>query len=134
MTDDPFYPSGGTGAPPTGERRKAGDRRHDAVPIVGESDHQETLRSLLDHHGRSVVASLVAEPENPQDPNAVAVVIEEGRVGYLNADIAKRYGTVLNERATPFRCPATLHGGDWDSPTIHVVLDFSLVYVAARKT
>ena len=133
MTHDPYYPSGAKGAPPTGEQRTMRDRRHDAMAIVGGADYQEALRSILGEHGRSVVVSLVPLPENPHDPNAVAVVIEKRTVGYLNTDVAKRYGPVLKACSTPMKCPATLHGGEWDVPTIHVVLDFSLVYAASHR-
>lgn len=111
-----------------------GSRRRDFLAIVGESDHQEALRSLLDQHGRSVLASLVPEPAKPHDLYTVAVVIDQGKVGYLTSDVAKKYGPILSARTTPMMCPAELHGGEWDTPTIRVVLDFSLVYAAARGT
>jgi len=131
---DFFNPTGDKGAPPGVERRIMGNRRRDFLAVVGELDHQEALRCLLDQHGRSVLASLVPEPANPHDLHAVAVVIDERKVGYLTSDVAKKYGPILSARTTPIMCPAELHGGEWDTPTIRVVLDFSLVYAAARGT
>jgi hypothetical protein len=109
------------------------DGRHDEMTIVGEVGYQECLRSLLDDLGRSVVVSLVPEPENAHDANAVAVVITERTVGYLSDGVARRYGEFLRARSTPVRCPAVLEGGRWDVPTIHVVLDFRSVYAASRE-
>src|SRR3972149_3039835 len=121
-------------APPTGERRAMRDRRDNDMAIVGGSDYQEALRYLVDQHGRSVLASPGPDPQNPHDPNAVAIVIEEQKVGYLTADVAKRYGPVLGARSAPMRCPVELHGGEWDVPSVHVLLDFSMVYAASRQT
>jgi hypothetical protein len=120
--------------PSGGERRVMGSRRNDAMAIVGALDHQEALRCLLDRGGRSVVAALVPEPTHPQDPDAVAVVIDQTRVGYLAAGVARKYGPILSSQAAPMLCPAQLHGGEWDMPIIRVILDFSPVYAASRST
>jgi hypothetical protein len=133
MIDDPYYPFKGKGVPPTRERRIMSDGRHDEMTIVGEARHQECLRSLLDDLGRSVVVSLVPEPENARDADAIAVVVGERTVGYLSDGVAKTYGRVLRARSTPVRCSGVLEGGRWDVPTIHVVLDFRPVYAASRE-
>ena len=59
--------------PPGSERRAMGYRRRDWVAIVGEADHQDVLRKLLDQQGRHNLASLVSEPAHSQDPMAIAV-------------------------------------------------------------
>lgn len=112
-----------------------GYRRDNAMPIVGAVgalDRQEALRWLLDRHGRSLVASLAPEPANPDDPSAVAVIVEDRKIGYLPVEVAKRYGPMLSSRLSPMTCAAELHGGEWDMPTISVLLDFSPVYAASH--
>ena len=121
--------------PPTGsERRAMGYRRRDWVAIVGEADHQDVLRKLLDQQGRHNLASLVSEPAHSQDPTAIAVAIDGCTVGYLSPELARTYGVVLNSSETARACPASLSGGEWDQPYITVVVDFSRVYLAARNT
>jgi hypothetical protein len=131
---DPFYPPNDQGLTSTGERRLMGARRRDSIAIVGESDHQEALRDLLDKHGPSTFASLKPDPGHHEDPHAVAVVIDERMVGYLSPEVAKKYGAVIGVMAPPPKCQADLHGGEWDMPHITVVLDFSEIYAAARRT
>ena len=129
-----FDPPGDNQVPPTGERRAMGYRRRDWVAIIGEADHQDVLRRLLDQQGRHMLASLVSEPEHSQNPTAIAVAIEGCTVGYLSPELVKAYGVVLNSRGTACAYPASLSGGDWDQPYITVVIDFANVYVAARDT
>ena len=131
---DLFGPAGENRPPPTGERRMMGYRRRDWVAIVGEADHQDVLRRLLDQQGRYMLASLVPEPEHSHDPNAIAVAIDGCTVGSLSPDLARTYGVVLSSTETARACPATLNGGEWDQPYLTVVLDFSRVYTAARDT
>jgi len=73
-------------------------------------------------------ASLVAEPANAYDANAVAVAIEPfGKVGYLPRDIAKRYSPLLVAAGGIARCPVQLRGGTGSKPSIGVVLDAARV-------
>ncbi len=123
-----------TRLPPSSERRAMGYRRRDWVAIVGEADHQDVLRKLLDQQGRHNLASLVPEPADSQDPTAIAVTIDGCTVGYLSPELARTYGMVLNSSETARACPASLNGGEWDQPYIAVVIDFSRVYLAARNT
>jgi len=120
--------------PPGSERRAMGYRRRDWVAIVGEAEHQDVLRKLLDQQGRHSLASLVSEPAHSQDPTAIAVAIDGCTVGYLSPELARTYGVVLHSRETARACPASLSGGEWDQPYITVVVDFSRVYLAARNT
>jgi hypothetical protein len=97
------------------------------VAVVGESHYQEALRAakatqpLVDEP--VVRASLVPEPTNPFDANAVAVHIEPfGTVGYLRRELAKTYSHAL-QQAGSAQCPAKLYGGTADKPSIGVVLD-----------
>ena len=128
-----FDPPGDNQPPPTGERRVMGSRRRDWVAIVGEADHQDVLRRLLDQQGRHMLASLVSEPHS-EDPTGITVAIDGCTVGYLSPELARTYGTVLNSWETTRTCPASLSGGEWDQPYITVVVDFSRAYLAARGT
>ena len=119
---------------PAGERRVMGYRRRDWVAIIGEADHQDVLRRLLDQLGRHLLASFVSEPEHTQGPNAIAIVIDGSAVGYLSPELARTYGVVLSSSETIRTCPATLNGGEWDQPYVTVLLDFSRVYAAARDS
>jgi HIRAN domain-containing protein len=99
------------------------------VGVVGESHYQETLRAAKRARPQDeepvFMASLVPEPDNAYDPNAVAVVIEPfGRVGYIAREIAKRYSPILRKaEPTVTTCPAQLRGGSVSKPSIGVVLD-----------
>jgi NAD-dependent DNA ligase len=64
-----------------------------AVPIVGESRHQEVLEELsASNRGTNkVTASLILEDTNPHDPNAVRVEVNHKHVGYLSREMAKVY-------------------------------------------
>jgi hypothetical protein len=119
---------------PDSERRVMGYRRSDWVAIIGEADHQDVLRRLLDQQGRHLLASLVPETEPVQGPNAIAVAIEGQTVGYLSPELARTYGGILGSSETARACPATLNGGEWDQPYLTVLLDFSGVYTAARDS
>ena len=129
---DLFGPAGENRPVPTDERRVMGYRRRNWVAIVGEADHQDVLRRLLDQQGRDVLTSLVPEPEHPHDPNAIAVAIDGYTVGYLSPELARTYGVFLSSGETARACPAMLNGGEWDQPYLTVVLDFSRIYAAAR--
>jgi hypothetical protein len=86
-----------------------------------------------DPRGLWFEATLVPEPDNPDDPNAVAVRNESGeRVGYLRRSVAKQYQARLAQlgRVT---CPARLRGGTARKPNIGVVLDFSGVYERLKE-
>jgi hypothetical protein len=89
-------------------------------PIVGESHYQLEIEAIAG--GRSedgarnilVDALLIPEPNNPYDPNAVAVKIENETVGYLSRDTAKLFCRAL--AASGFEivsCEAVINGG-WD--------------------
>ena len=89
--------------------------------VVGESKYQDALSNICgghceEGHEHECVAELVPEPDNPYDPNAVAVLIEGEKVAYLSRFDAKRYLDELarlghaGDRAS---CNAMINGG-WD--------------------
>lgn len=64
--------------------------------VVGESNYQAALAKICGGHNREgheleTVAVLTPEPTNAYDPNAVMVVIEDRKIGYLSRDDAPRY-------------------------------------------
>ena len=111
-----------------------------AVHVVGVSYRQPTLERLalfgtttaeqyladLEGEARSLVrenekrwfqAVLSREPDNPHDPNAIAVhAAGHGLVGYLDRQAAIDYGPVFAELdrqgVKVAACPAKLTGGD----------------------
>jgi hypothetical protein len=102
------------------------------VKVVGESHYQEALRALVRHcvpaeDGRpGFPAVLVREPENPFDPNAIAVHGPTGPVGYLPRENAARYSqTFAKLREAGYdggSCGGLLNGGDREPPNYGVVL------------
>lgn len=62
----------------------------DLIEVVGESFYREALRELARSHGagRSLAATLVCDPANPYDRNAVKVMIEGQQVGHLPRELA----------------------------------------------
>lgn len=98
--------------------------------VVGESHYQPALRKL--RNGRHMatdnyfVADIVAEPENPHDPNACAVYIEGLKVGYLPRDAAADFHQQVADMAVAgtwrFQTKAKLSGGWGDRPMVGVLL------------
>ena len=93
-------------------------RGRQLINVAGESHYQEALRELAGTAGGDVVrieveASLVPEPDNPHDPNAVMVQISERLVGYLPRDAAVAYGPILQAvagRGRTAACEAMIAG------------------------
>ena len=92
------------------------------VEVVGESHHQNELLSLTGGRRRyggvkvELVAELVPEPTNRFDPNAVAVSIEDRRVGYLRREHVEWLGPLVDESLDLHglaTCRAMIRGG-WD--------------------
>lgn len=72
------------------------------VRVVGTSHYQD---ALLELSGRTAdeeirvekVAVFVPEPDNPHDPNAIAVHIDGRLVGYLSRDENRRWLDVVKD-------------------------------------
>jgi hypothetical protein len=100
--------------------------------VVGESHYQDALqrakRSQPGEDEPVFMATLVREPQNTYDTNAIAVLIDPfGTVGYIAREIARRMAPIIDAAApTPVRCPAQLRGGSPTKPSIGVVLDSAL--------
>jgi hypothetical protein len=102
------------------------------VPVAGTSHRQEVLVRIAGdalRRGEHVAftALLVPEPENPHDPNAIAVIAEgHGPVGYFGRRDAVRYRALAEEllrRGAIGVCEAFLTGGWDDRATIGVRLE-----------
>jgi hypothetical protein len=68
------------------------------LEVVGEASYQDNLWRIVGGHGASdehvrveVYAVLVAEADNPYDPNAISVWVQGLKVGYLSREDARRY-------------------------------------------
>jgi hypothetical protein len=69
------------------------------TPIVGEASYQGAIERVAggkreDGVDMYVLASLVPEPDNPYDRNAIAIQIDERTVGYLDREKALAYQPV----------------------------------------
>ena len=90
-----------------------------AFPVVGESHHQAVLADIAGGRSQDSVkkfcaALLVPEPDNPYDPQAVAVYIGRAPVGFLSRAVTSEFLEAL-ERSGYSRaaCEAVIVGG-WD--------------------
>lgn len=92
------------------------------VPVVGGLGYVERVRRLPS----SFTAVVVPEPENRYYPNAVAVLVNGEKVGYLPPEISRRYFEPLKAMAgLPPSCPGR-HAtpSDRQSFGVELVLDF----------
>lgn len=112
------------GAPPRAfalnTRRLTGTGNYD-VAAVGESNYQEELWAGAggfrpEHVRVNATVVLMLEPENPQDPGAIAVHLEDGaKVAYLSRHRAAEYAAPLQELAATGQvgtCAAVIVGGN----------------------
>lgn len=82
--------------------------------VVGEASYQRALANICNGKGlysaeRQCMATLIPEPDNPHDVNAVKVVIERQLVGYLARQHAVEYRQHIGDRAS--WCEAKIVGG-----------------------
>jgi hypothetical protein len=83
------------------------------VRVVGTSHYQPALLELTQRRGEEEirlekVAVLVPEPENPHDADAIAVFVDERKVGYLARDENRRWRDVVAGRVVG--CEAMIAG------------------------
>ncbi len=103
--------------------------------VVGESHYQQALSATnancsIEFGGaRAFSATLLPEPSNPHDPNAVAVHSPEGKLGYLSRDNAEVYRELFAEVTGRGyhggTCNAHLVGGEPAKPAFGVVLELA---------
>lgn len=107
----------------TGAVRLVRPQRQDAVlEVVGEGRYQPALlaltggRTIEGPANRDHIATLVAEPTNPYDENAISVRVGGRLVGYLTREDGIRYQPVVRwaaDKGRTIACEAFLIGG-WD--------------------
>jgi hypothetical protein len=97
-----------------------------SVSVVGESHYQAELRRIA-KDGRTFVAALIPEPENPVHPLAIRVCANDGgTVGHLSRGDARAYREVfekLSKHGKVAACKGKLIGGYGDKHSFGVVLD-----------
>ena len=86
------------------------------VEIVGESFYRKAISEVIALGGSGVPlwASLIPEPTNPYDPNAVKVVIAGKHVGHLSREVAIVFLPVaqkIRELGCEVQCSAIIGGG-----------------------
>lgn len=108
-----------------------------AFNVVGESYRQGLLSKMAggrtpDGVNKRVWVWITPEPNNPHDPNAVRIVLDNTTVAYLAADIAPKYKKRM--RALGYSstacCEAVICGG-WKRPggdTGHFGLKLDLIW------
>ncbi len=87
----------------------------DDLEVVGESNYQSALWAIcggrLGERVRCpITAVLVPEPQNAYDPNAIAVVIAEQTVGYLDRQTAAQYVRSLHDQMASHGAHIGLNG------------------------
>jgi len=85
------------------------------LQVVGESFYQDALRQVIAGDARNrvrveIVAVLMAETDNPYDPNAVSIWIDGLRVGHLSRADAARYRPGLLALESSYGRPIALGG------------------------
>ena len=90
--------------------------------VAGESHHRVEIESIVGTNragvGALVDADLIAEPDNPYDPNAVAVLISGRKCGHLGRADAPRWAPALaraRELGLVLSARAAVIGG-WQRP------------------
>lgn len=88
------------------------------LDIVGESRYQDALDTIVggkteDGHEFECEATLERERDNPNDPNAVAVFIEDKKVGYLSRAHARRLSAILDNKKLDGGVAEAMIVGGW---------------------
>jgi collagen type III alpha len=95
-----------------------------AVGVAGESQYRSAIERVSGGPSRDgvewdCVARLVPEPTNPYDTEAVAIFIDDEKVGYLSREAARAYGPTakaLAGRGLVGDTEAVIRGG-WNRST-----------------
>lgn len=98
----------------------------DLVGIVGESFRQDALMRLLAAHpDRACLVKLIAEPDNPVDPNAIKVVSadDDAMLGYISRAEAVGFHAAVDALGANTRYCAKLWGGTDDQPSVGLWFD-----------
>lgn len=94
-----------------------------SVGIVGESQYQRPIRQLR----AGDPLNLHHEFENPYDPNAIAVLTDDGsKIGYIPRD-SWLTGVIVDEGRAVAARVKTIEGGDRRRPSLGVVIEVEIV-------
>lgn len=87
------------------------------LEVVGESHYRDNFDRIAEAYQApgpdtsfGVIATLEPEPNNPHDPNAVAVKVLGLKVGHLPANTAAQYQPAIIRLATKHRAPIAVRG------------------------
>jgi HIRAN domain len=101
------------------------------IPVAGLQYHELAVRETLAAiaAGTEADALLLPEPSNPHDPNAIAVYMAGGHVGYLPRDVAAVMQPALismsvSHGGMPAGCPALVSTADGKSRIV-LTIDLS---------
>lgn len=89
--------------------------------VVGEGSYQDALDFIAGGktkkgHEIERLATLIREPHNPHDKNAIAVIIDGRKVGYIARTEAKVMATMIDQRGySQLTADAMIVGGWTDS-------------------
>jgi hypothetical protein len=99
------------------------------IPVVGGLAYRERIERLRS----SFTATLVPEPDNRYLPQAIAVLADGDKVGYVAREVARRYFEALRARDPDayVSCAARrATRSDHDTSGVELLLDFSELPVA----
>jgi hypothetical protein len=94
------------------------------IPVVGGLGYRERIERLP----ISFIATLMPEPENRYLPQAIAVMADREKVGYVAPEIARRYFEPLRARVSDaaVSCPARRSSrSDHETSGVELLLDFT---------
>ena len=98
------------------------DALRQRIPVVGGLGYIERVRRLPS----AFTATLAVEPDNRYLPNAIAVLVDRDKVGYVAPEIARRYYPSLQSAEGPVTCPGRRAAhSDHETSGVELLLDFS---------
>jgi hypothetical protein len=96
------------------------------------TSRQATLRKMkkaLDNDELFDLITLVREPDNPHDPNAIKVINEEGKqIGYIRSAVAYSLAQNMDNGTRVVASVVDIVGGEEDLPTLGCVIEISLYH------
>ena len=88
----------------------------DALLVVnGARHHAENIQGIIKANAKGslrydCVATLRSEPQNEHDPNAIAVMVSDLRVGYISAQTAQKVKEIIGETPRSLNCTLLWNG------------------------